>query len=314
MVLLKNCKNRPSRKLRNTPVFFASVLRLGLMVLAGTGFFMASLNATPHAQTLKISTWNMDWLLNAKTQSAPQLPPDIPHRTSGDLAALAAYARRLHPDLIGLQEVEDTATLARLFDTQEYQLFLSTDDIPQHTALAVRQGLHVRRNPDVSALALSPTATEHRLRSGLDVTLQTGTADLRVLVIHLKTGCWDNPLSDTRHACPILFQQFHALQDWLHQRAENGESFAIIGDFNRRMTRTDPLFMALNQITPLELVTAGHASPCLNGSTFIDHIVLGGNARKWVEPGSLRVMVIPQNNARTLSDHCPVSVTLKIPQ
>ncbi|MCP1242055.1 exonuclease/endonuclease/phosphatase family protein [Acetobacter lambici] len=107
-------------------------------------------------QTLKISTWNMDWLLAPQTQNAPQLPPDIPHRTAPDFAALATYAQRLHPDLIGLQEVGDTTTLARLFNAQDYQLFLSGDDIAQHTALAVRQGLRIRRNPDVAALALSP--------------------------------------------------------------------------------------------------------------------------------------------------------------
>lgn len=287
--------------------------RLGLIVLAGVGLFLPATGFATPAQTLKISTWNVEWLLDSQMQHAPQIPDDIPHRTADDLAALATYAKRLHPDLIGLQEVGDTATLARLFGTQDYQLFLSGDDIPQHTALAVRQGLRVKRNPDVTALALNPTAARHRLRSGLDVTVSTESADLRVLIVHLKTGCWDNPLSETHHSCPILFQQFRALQDWLLQRTKNREAFAIIGDFNRRMTRTDPLFMALNQITPLELVTAGRASPCQNGSSFIDHILLGGDASKWAQPDSLRVMVLPQDGARTLSDHCPVSITLRIP-
>ncbi|MDE7546420.1 endonuclease/exonuclease/phosphatase family protein [Acetobacter fabarum] len=291
-----------------------SARRLGLIALAGVGFFLPATGSATPAQTLKISTWNVEWLLNSQMQNAPQMPPDIPHRTADDLAALATYARHLHPDLIGLQEVGDTAILGRLFDPQDYQLFLSGDDIPQHTALAVRKNLRVKRNPDVSALAPASAATSHRLRSGLDVTIITESAELRVLVVHLKTGCWDNPLSETHHACPILFQQFRALQDWLTQRAKNRETFAIIGDFNRRMTRTDPLFMALNQITPLELVTAGRASPCQNGSSFIDHILLGGDAPKWAQPDSLRVMVLPQDGARTLSDHCPVSITLRIPR
>jgi endonuclease/exonuclease/phosphatase family metal-dependent hydrolase len=288
--------------------------RLGLIVLAGVGFFLPATSFATPAQTLKISTWNVEWLLDSQMQHAPQIPSDIPHRTADDLAALATYAKRLHSDLIGLQEVGDTATLARLFGTQDYQLFLSGDDIPQHTALAVRQGLRVRRNPDVTTLALSPTAAQHHLRSGLDVTVSTESAELRVLIVHLKTGCWDNPLSETHHSCPILFQQFRALQDWLAQRAKNREAFAVIGDFNRRMTRTDPLFVALNQITPLELVTAGRASPCQDGSSFIDHILLGGDASKWVQPDSLRVMVLSQDGARTLSDHCPVSITLRIPR
>lgn len=290
------------------------MLRLGLAAMLGAGFFWTTANATSSVQTFKVSTWNMDWLLDERAQNAPDIPADIPHRTTDDLAALATYAQRLHPDLIGLQEVGNSTTLAHLFGPQNYQIFLSNDEIAQHTALAVRQGLTVQRNPDVTALALSPSITRHRLRSGLDISVHTRGMDLRVLVVHLKTGCWDNPLSETRYSCPILFQQFHALRDWLAKRAENREAFAIIGDFNRRMTRTDPLFIALDQVTPLVLVTAGRASPCQNGTYFIDHILLGGAARKWVEPGSLRVMSIPQNGAQTLSDHCPVSITLRIPQ
>lgn len=282
--------------------------------MLGAVFFSTAANATSSVQTLKISTWNMDWLLDEQAQNAPDIPTDIPHRTTDDLTALATYAQRLHPDLIGLQEVGDSTTLARLFGPQDYQIFLSNDEIAQHTALAVRRGLTVQRNPDVTTLALPPTTTRHRLRSGLDISLHAHGMDLRVLVVHLKTGCWDNPLSETRYTCPILFQQFHALRDWLAKRAESGEAFAIIGDFNRRMTHTDPLFIALDQVTPLVLVTAGRASPCQNGTYFIDHILLGGAARKWLEPDSLRVMTIPQNTAQTLSDHCPVSITLRAPQ
>lgn len=284
------------------------------MAVAGTGFFLAQASWAAPAQTLRLSTWNMDWLLDEQTQNAPGVPTDIPHRNTRDFTKLAAYATRLHPDLIGLQEIGDSATLARLFPRSEYQIFVSHDDIPQHTALAARQGLHIQRNPDVTALALETRPEHHPLRSGLDITLQLGSRDLRVLVVHFKTGCWDNPLSEIHHACPVLFQQFQALQNWISDRAQNEEAFAILGDFNRRLTRTDPLFTGLNHIMPLTLVTSGQASPCQNGSFFIDHILLGGAAAQWLQPDSLRVMIIPQNSARTLSDHCPVSVTLRIPQ
>ena len=284
--------------------------------MLGAFFFLPPLHASaaPATQTLKVSTWNMDWLLSEQAQNAPDIPPDIPHRSTGDMNALASYARRLHPDLIGLQEVGDSTTLARLFGPQDYQILLSNDDVAQHTALAVRRGLRVQRNPDVVALAPNPTAAHHPLRSGLDITVLAGETPLRILVVHLKTGCWDNPVSETHHACPTLFAQFHALRDWLAERAENGESFAIIGDFNRRLTRADPLFISLNQVAPLALVTTGQASPCLGGSYFIDHILLGGAAQKWADPASLRVMTIPQDGAQVLSDHCPVSITLRVPQ
>lgn len=314
MALLKNCKKRPSRQLHNASGRCLPALRLGLAAIAGAGFFWPLVAFAAPQPTLKISTWNVEWLLDAKKHDAEHLPPDIPHRSAEDFTVLAAYATRLRPDLIGLQEVGDTTSLARLFPPQTYQLFLSNDAIPQHTAFAARRGLTIQRNPDVTALALNAGTTQHPLRSGLDITLQTDSASLRVLVVHLKTGCWDNPLSETHHACPTLFLQFQALQGWLGERAKNREAFAVIGDFNRRMTRTDPVFIALNRITPLDLVTAGHASPCLNGSYFIDHILLGGPAIAWKEPNSLRVMPLAQNSTNTLSDHCPVSITLRLPQ
>nr|WP_243444546.1 hypothetical protein [Acetobacter persici] len=74
------------------------------------------------------------------------------------------------------------------------------------------------------------------------------------------------------------------------------------------MTR---FFLLLNKASPLSLTTAGWASPCDNGTYFIDHILLGGAARNWLQPQSLRVMTYKaENGTPTLSDHCAVSVRL----
>jgi len=62
--------------------------------------------------------------------------------------------------------------------------------------------------------------------------------------------------------------------------------------------------------------TVGLASPCWGGNYFIDHIVLGDQARQWLHPDSLRVMTYREHDPTLqsrLSDHCPVSIGLDMP-
>ncbi|MFT9017868.1 endonuclease/exonuclease/phosphatase family protein [Acetobacter malorum] len=266
---------------------------------------------TAPARPLKLATWNMEWLMAEDGRLTATAPPDRPHRTAADFEKLAAYAQHLDADLVGLQEVDATATAERIFPARTYQIFMTDDALLQHPALAVRKPLRAHKNPDLVELDVAPTTAAHQLRRGLDVTVETGTTPLRILVLHLKTGCWDNPVTEKQHNCPILLQQFGVLQNWISARAAAHEAFVIMGDFNRRMTVYDPFFLLLNHTAPLSLTTAGWASPCENGSSFIDHILLGGAAQSWLQPHSLRVMTYrPDTQPATLSDHCAVSVRL----
>ncbi|KXV72795.1 hypothetical protein AD952_01345 [Acetobacter cerevisiae] len=258
-----------------------------------------------------MATWNMEWLMAEDGPLAATAPPDRPHRTAADFEKLAAYAQHLDADIIGLQEVDAATTAERLFPARTNQIFMTDDALLQHPALAIRKPLRAHKNPDLVELDVAPAAAAHQLRRGLDVTVETGTTPLRILVLHLKTGCWDNPVADKQHNCPILVQQFGVLQNWISARAAAHEAFVIMGDFNRRMTVYDPFFLLLTHAAPLSLTSAGWASPCENGSYFIDHILLGGGAQSWLQPHSLRVMTYrPDTQPATLSDHCAVSVRL----
>ncbi|WP_246856558.1 endonuclease/exonuclease/phosphatase family protein [Acetobacter vaccinii] len=276
-------------------------------------FFLPTASTSAASTPLRLSTWNVEWLLDETSPTTSTAPADRPYRGPQDYAAMAEYAARLKADVIGMQEVDSPATLGRLFPPSRYQLLFSDDSILQRTALVVRKGLALRRNPDITALNTNPPGAVHALRSGLDVSLFVNGTELRLLIVHLKTGCWDNPPAERHHACPTLLQQFDVLKRWISARAAEGSAFAIMGDFNRRMTPQDPLFLTLTQAAPLDLTTAHTASPCQGGGYFIDHILLGGAAMGWKEAGSLHVMLIPQGESPVLSDHCPVSITLNIP-
>jgi endonuclease/exonuclease/phosphatase family metal-dependent hydrolase len=111
-------------------------------------------------------------------------------------------------------------------------------------------------------------------------------------------------------------QQIPPLQDWIAARGSEGVPFAILGDFNRHMDGRDQFWAALRKVAPLTRATEGRSSPCWGGEAFIDHILLGGAARAWLQPDSLRVLTYRETGdvwKERLSDHCPVSVRLHVP-
>ncbi|MCE2565900.1 endonuclease/exonuclease/phosphatase family protein [Komagataeibacter sp. FNDCF1] len=264
---------------------------------------------------IRLSTWNLDWL-TTRPQGDAALPADVTPRTAAELERLAAYARRLAPDIAALEEVDSPELAARLFPAPGYHILVSHDPVVQKVALAIRTGLAVTRHADVTALDVYPPDAPRHLRSGLDVSIGTGADSLRVLVVHLKAGCRDSGPDSRKPACHTLLRQIAVITDWILERQDEGEAFAVIGDFNRLLAPDDPALRSLASSGPLTLATAGHASPCAGGSYFIDHILLGGPARAWLQPDSLRVMLYGtggHEDAIRLSDHCPVSVRLSLP-
>ena len=265
------------------------------------------------AETLKISTWNLNWLTN-RSRADTQLPADVHTRAPEDFALLAGYARKLAADIVGFQEVDGPDAAARVFDPQRYSILTIAEPVTQRVGLAVRRDLAVHRNPDVTALDVEPGA-RFPLRDGLDATVDLpGGHSVRILVVHLKTGCQTDPLAgSTRAQCILLAQQVPVVASWVGDRAREGVPFLLMGDFNRVLDTPEELGGALTAAAPMLRVTQGYADPCWDGDVFIDHIFLGGPARGWLVPGSLRVQMFTETGDQwraRLSDHCPVSVRL----
>jgi endonuclease/exonuclease/phosphatase family metal-dependent hydrolase len=259
---------------------------------------------------LKLATWNLEWL----TTNDRDLPTDAHPKQPEDVDLLRGYAGELDADVIAVQEVDGPTIAARVFPPDKYAIQLSHDHVVQRVGIVVRRSIPYSANSDVTGLELGPG---RQLRSGVDVTLRL-RSPLRVLAVHLKTGCFDDRLTTSkRRSCAELREQMPVLLDWISARRTEGVAFAILGDFNRHMDGRDQLWSALRQAAPLTRATEGHASPCWGGEAFIDHIVLGNAARDWLLPESLRVMTYRETGAewqRRLSDHCPVSVRLRLPE
>ncbi|KAA5608864.1 hypothetical protein F1189_26990 [Rhodovastum atsumiense] len=268
--------------------------------------------APASAAELKLATWNLDWL-TLRPQGDPALPPDVQPRHAEDLDRLRWYALALDADVVALQEVDGPDVAARVFPPDRYGFHFTSDPVVQRVGFAVRRGLKVTANPDLVGLELPGT----RLRSGADVTLDLPEGRLRLLAVHLKQGCRQDRLTDTRRvACPQLRAQLAVLQGWVAQRRAEGVPFVLMGDFNRWMDGRDAFSAALQEAAPLLRVTAGRSSPCWGGGGFIDHIIAGGAATAWITTETLRVLVYRETDeaARArLSDHCPVSVRMRLP-
>ena len=163
------------------------------------------LPAVTLAAELKVTTWNLNWLTE-RPAGDPSLPADVHVRAPGDFDLLRQYAAQLDADVIAIQEVDGRAVAARIFPPDRYSIHMTHDDVVQRVGIVVRRGLTYDVNPDVAALQGDRRL---HLRSGADITLhlpvghlpagqlpagQLPAGTLRILAVHLKTGCDDAPL------------------------------------------------------------------------------------------------------------------------
>jgi endonuclease/exonuclease/phosphatase family metal-dependent hydrolase len=262
------------------------------------------------AADLKVATWNLDWLTTREVGDRV-LPADVTPRSAEDFDRLARYVRILNADVVAIEEVDGRSAASRLFPRDQYSIHMTRDHVTQRVGIAVRRNLRYDVNPDVTGLGIG------HLRSGADITLHLGAADLRVLAVHLKKGCRDKRAAAGSPACRELRDQAQLLGDWIAARRQEGAAFLILGDFNRSMDGKDTVLASLRQAAPLVRATEGRSSPCWGNESFIDHILAGGAAADWMRPDTLRVLTYQETDPAwkdRLSDHCPVSVRFAVPE
>ena len=270
--------------------------------------FLAPVTAT--AADLKVATWNLDWL-TTRAAGDPALPSDVTPRGDDDFGRLAQYAVELNADVIAIQEVDGFRAATKVFPPDRYSIHMTRDHVTQRVGIAVRRGLKYDMNPDVTALGAN------HLRSGADITVHLPGSDLRVLAVHLKTGCRNQPLAKAHdRSCLALRDQVPIVAAWIEERVKEGTPFIVLGDFNRWMDGRDTVLADLRRAAPLARATEGHSSPCWGAENFIDHILAGGAAANWMQADTLKVLIYRETDKAMkdrLSDHCPVSIRFAIP-
>lgn len=281
----------------------------------------------PPARELVVGTWNVEWL-NSSDQRGPV------KRKPSDYARLARHARRLAADVIALQEVDGAEAAARIFDPKTYDFHFAAGGGAQRAGFAWRRDLDVSVNPDLEALDVGG------VRAGADLSVHTAEGTLRLLSVHLKSGCFDGPLSHPDAACRKLARQLPELERWIDARAREVESaaetgasrlshrdqtrwFGVLGDFNRRFFAKpdEPFWREIDDGQPpeadLDSPTRGPVRHCWNAHDRrgVDHLVLGRSSFARVVPNSFREQLFDERDAAfkpVLSDHCPLSVRLRL--
>lgn len=206
---------------------------------------------------MRLATWNLEHLAADSNNGCRR-------RSDADYARLRYHATSLNADVIALQEVENAAAVAHLFDPGIYAIEVSDEPdrdlgtcrrqrnqrrTMQRTGFAIHRkrlaelGLSYHRLPDIQALALESQRRAARIL--LKPADSTGAA-LHLLSLHLKSGCAYGRLDGEieRRQCKLLVQQRGILEEWIDARASAGERFVMLGDFNRQLDQPNDDFWA----------------------------------------------------------------------
>jgi endonuclease/exonuclease/phosphatase family metal-dependent hydrolase len=262
-------------------------------------------SASPNALT--IATWNLEWLAESDGDGPIA-------RDAAAFTRLGKYAARLNADVIAVQEVASVAALARVFDPTRYAFHVTADSTPQRTGFVYDKRLVVRIHPDYTELNTGS------LRSGADLAVYWNGKWVRLLSVHLKSGCFAQPMTHG-DACTKLKAQIPRLEAWVDARANEQTPFAVLGDFNRRLfaANDDSVWRALDDNQPPESdlfsPTQGERSGCWKSqhAKYIDHIVLSRSLTAHFSPGSFAQQLYDASDApyrKQLSDHCPIALRL----
>jgi endonuclease/exonuclease/phosphatase family metal-dependent hydrolase len=255
------------------------------------------------SQALRLVSWNLEWL-NAEEGSGPT------KRSRRDYDRLAEYVGRIGAQVFAVQEVDGEEAVARVFDPERYDFFIANQALLQRVGFVIEKGITVTRHPDLSALDVGG------VRAGVDVTLTIAGHHIRLLVVHLKSGCFNGSL-DQSAACQKLAKQVPPLEAWIDARAREGAHFAVVGDFNRHLFREKPeaVWSDLDDGDPQGLKlwspTEGMSSRCRDSKYphFVDHLVLSAPLKSMMAPGTFIEHIFdPKDGSFILSDHCPISI------
>ena len=295
-----------------------TTMRIALLV-TGLLFALVLSAQASAAGELRVAAWNLEHLKDSDGEGCVG-------RAAADYAAISDRLAELDADIVALQEVENATAAHRVFPVGEWRVEMSARPPTGKsarcrqrpsarlghlaTAFAVRRGISYRRNSDYKALGFGNPFQ----RWGTDITVRQGGRQLRLLSVHLISGCWgarQDANAKRRRICETLHDQIRHLKNWADARRSERMPFVILGDFNRRLALEGDWGWRLLSPpqAPLRLLPVGVRSYCdPRYPAFIDHLVVGAGAEAMLVPGSFREL--PRYGRHP--DHCAVSAAFRI--
>jgi endonuclease/exonuclease/phosphatase family metal-dependent hydrolase len=286
------------------------------------------------ADNLRLASWNLNNLHHVPGEA---LRRGAPARGAEDYAVLRLYAQRLNADIVALQEVNGPAAAALLFPETEYALYFSgrlqADREAERRSDRIYTGFAVRRDRfeqvqkrDYEVLGVS-TEDGHGTRWGVDLRVVRNDAELRLLNVHLKSGCVRGSLkSSSRESCRVLARQLPPLEAWIDDREREQVPFVVLGDLNRALDiydRRDHLWAEIDDDDPpgldLRREPFNRPSRCwedtrLHHENPIDFMIFNQLAWQLLRHRSFTQLLYERQHLdpdrATPSDHCPIVVEL----
>ncbi len=265
------------------------------------------------ANEIRLAAWNLEHLDDKEGEGCLG-------RQRIDYEALEKRVARLNADVVAFQEVENPTAARRVFPREGWHVEMSSRPPMDRshlcrgnpsaklghlgTGFAIRRGVPYRRHDDLANLAMGNPYQ----RWGTDITVNVDGRELRLLSVHLTSGCWGRKQdgeSRRRKTCATLRGQMRSLKAWANARSAEGKAFVILGDFNRRLALPgDWAWRLLSPPeAPLRLLSGGVASRCDHRyPAFIDHLVAGGGAEAMQVRGSFGEL--PRRGRHP--DHCAI--------
>lgn len=252
-----------------------------------------------------VGTFNIEWLGDGVE--------DMKSRTDDDYRRVADVIDRSQADVLGLQEIENTAALERVLrHLPDFTGFIADAGIKQNVGIIYRKGLSVRQVGVLTDLNMGVD----RLRPGLVLSCRKDAFDWMMMVVHLKSTSRADSTDELREESRrIRGKQAARLRSWADSVVRSGTEtdVMIVGDLNdfpgRRENGTLGPLIASKEMTFL----TGALRSCKNPNWYvIDHVVVSQSAQQRFVAGSESVndmrSYLDSREISGVSDHCPVTV------
>ena len=279
------------------------------------------------ANSLSVGTWNIEHLNEDDMTGCIT-------RSAKDYEILAGRIDKLSDQIVAIQEVESQAAAYRVFDPDKWVIAMSnrpnvrgdtggsicweseTERLRhQGTGFAIRKGQSFEQMDSYEDLA----GAGNQQRWGTDIRLQWDGFSIRLLSVHLASGCWGAEQdSDERRSriCSTLQFQVQQLHDWINARNEDKEQFIVLGDFNRRLAISDDWARAklVGESTQTTLITQDVRTGTTESDwcdarypDLIDHLIVSNELAERLVDGSVK----EHPRLYEHPDHCLISAVFE---
>lgn len=279
------------------------------------------------ADSMRVATWNVEHLSDKNDVGCVG-------RSDDDYAYLAQRLGSLDAHVVALQEVESAVAAYRILPQDRWLVVMSDrpnirgdvdgplcwGDETKHlrhqaTGIAVRRDVSHNVLPTYAHLA----GDDPNQRWGTDLAVTHDDESIRLLSVHLASGCWgpeqDEDANDAR-ICAILKGQVERLAEWIQARNAANEHFIVLGDFNRRLELDDDWAadVLLADALQTTLITAKLRDGVPQSEwcderypNLIDHIIVSNSMLDRVDMGATR----EHPRIREIPDHCIISMEIR---